>query len=85
MFKSIELSFASSEHMYNIASNAALLESIASDIANQQSIGKRRCMSEKIFGQKRIWDAMEKCKLQTFKSSGVMIKTKIEEKLIELK
>ena len=85
MFKSIELSFASSEHMYNIASNAVLLESIASDIANQQSIGKRRCMSEKIFGQKRIWDTMEKCKLQTFKSSGVMIKTKIEEKLIELK
>ena len=28
---------------------------------------------------------MKKCKLQTFKSSGVMIKTKIEEKLIELK
>ena len=28
---------------------------------------------------------MKKCKLQTFESSGVMIKTKIEEKLLESK
>ena len=41
--------------------------------------------SERIHGEKNIWDAMKKCKLQTFKSSGVMIKTKIEGKLIELK
>ena len=40
-FNSIELSFESSEHMYNIVSNAVLSESIASDIANQQSIGKK--------------------------------------------
>ena len=37
------------------------------------------------YGEKSIWDAMKKCKLQTFKSSGVMTKTKIEGKLIELK
>ena len=41
--------------------------------------------SERVYGEKSIWDAMKKCKLQTFKSSGVMIKTKIEGKLIELK
>ena len=35
-----------------------------------------------IYGEKSIWDAMKKCKLQTFKSLGVMIKTKIEGKLI---
>ena len=38
-----------------------------------------------IYGEKSIWDAMKKCKLQTFKSLGVMIKTKIEGKLIQLK
>ena len=70
-FKSIELSFESSEHMYNIASNAVLSESIASDIANQQSIGKKMYesfKSERIYGEKSIWEAMKKCKLQTFKS-----------------
>ena len=34
-FKSIKLSFESSEHMHIIASNAVLSECIASDIANQ--------------------------------------------------
>ena len=61
-FKSIELSFESSEHMYNIASNAVLSESIASDIANQQSIGKKmfeNFKSERIYGEKSIWDAMK--------------------------
>ena len=87
-FKSIETSFESSEHMYNIASNAVLSESVASDITNQQSIKKKMYesfKSERIYGEKSISDAMKKCKLQTFKSSGVMIKTKIEEKLIQLK
>ena len=87
-FNSIELSFESSEHMYNIVSNAVLSESIASDITNQQSIGKKmygNFKSERIYREKNVWDAMKKCKLQTFKSSGVMIKTKIEEKLIESK
>ena len=42
-FKSIETSFESSEHMYDITSNAVLSESVASDITNQQSI-KKRCM-----------------------------------------
>ena len=85
-FKSIELSFGSSEHVHNIASNAVLSESIASDIANQQSIGKsiwiclKGCMERKAFG------TLQKMgKLQTFKSAGVMIKTKIEGKLFELK
>ena len=41
--------------------------------------------SERIYGEKSILDAMKKCKLQTFKSSGAMTKTKTEEKLIELK
>ena len=41
--------------------------------------------SERIYEEKSIWDAMKKLKLQTFISSGVMIKTKIEGKLIELK
>ena len=41
--------------------------------------------SEMIYGVKSIWDAMKKCKLQAFKSSGVIIKMKIEGKLIELK
>ena len=41
--------------------------------------------SERIYGEKRIWDAMKKFKLQIFKSSGVMIKTKIEGRLIKLK
>ena len=65
-----------------------MLESIASDIANQQSIGKKikeSFKSERIYGEKSTWDAMKKCKLQTFKSLGVMIKTKIEGKLIMLK
>ena len=80
-FKSIELSFESSEHTYNIASNAVLSGSISSDIANQQSIGKKvyeNFKSERIYGEKSIWDVMKKCKLQTFKSSGVMVKMKIE-------
>ena len=78
----------SSEHMYNIASNAVLSEGIASDIANQQSIGKKmyeNFKTERIYGEKSIWDTMKKCKLQTFKSSGVMNKTKIEGKLIKFK
>ena len=86
-FKSIEISFESSEHMYNIASNDVLSESVASDITNQQSIGKKMYesfKSERIYGEKSISDDMKMCKLQTFKSSGVMIKTKIEAKLIEL-
>ena len=85
-FKSIDLSFESCEHMYNIPSDAVLLESITSDIANQQSTGKKMYepfKSERIYGEKSIWDAMKKYKLQIFKSSGVMFKTKIEEKLIE--
>ena len=87
-FKSIKISFESSEHMYNIASNDVLSESVASDITNQQSIGKKMYesfKSERIYGEKSISDDMKMCKLQTFKSSGVMIKTKIEEKLIQLK
>ena len=70
-FKSIETSFESSEHMYNIASNAVLSESVASDITNQQSIKKKMYesfKSERIYGEKSISDAMKKCKLQTFKS-----------------
>ena len=62
-FKSIELSLESSEHMYNIASNAVLLECIASDIANQQSIRKKMhesFNSERIYGEKSILDAMKK-------------------------
>ena len=54
-FKSIELSFQSSEYMYNIASNAALLESIASNIANKQIIGKKmyeNFKSERTYGEK---------------------------------
>ena len=42
----------------------------------------KKFKSKGIYGEKSIWDAMKKCKLQTFKSSGVMIKTKIEGKLI---
>ena len=87
-FKSIEISFESSEHMYNIASNDVLSESVASDVTNQQSIGKKMyesLKSEGIYGEKSISDGMKMCKLQTFKSSAVMIKTKIEEKLIQLK
>ena len=63
--------------MHNIASNAVLSESIASNFANQQSRGKKiyeSFKSERIYGEKRIWDAMKNCKLQTFKSSRVMIK-----------
>ena len=41
--------------------------------------------TERIYGDKSIWDTMKKCKLQTFKSSGVMNKTKIEGKLIKFK
>ena len=65
-----------------------MLESIASDIANQQGIGKKikeSFKSERIYGEKSTWDAMKKCKLQTFKSLAVMIKTKIEGKLTMLK
>ena len=53
--KSIELSFQSSEHMYNIASNAVLLESIPLNIANQQIIGKKmyeNFKSERIYEEK---------------------------------
>ena len=44
----------------------------ASNIADQQSIRKKmheNIKSESIYGKKSIWDAMKKCKLQTFKSS----------------
>ena len=49
--------------MYNIGSNAVLLECIASDIANQQSIRKKmheNFNSERIYGEKSILDAMKK-------------------------
>ena len=53
--------------MYNIASNAVLLESIASNIANQQIIGKKmyeNFKSEIIYGEKAFgtpWKSA-KCK-----------------------
>ena len=62
-FKSIELSLESSEHMHSIV---VLSESIASNITNQYSIGKKmyeNFKSERIYGEKSIWDAMKKCKL----------------------
>ena len=68
-FRSIELSLESSEHMYNITSNAVLTESITLDTANQQSKGKKmheNFKSEMIYGEESIWDDMKKCKLQTF-------------------
>ena len=41
--------------------------------------------SKMIYEEKNNCDDMKKCELKTFKSSGVMIKTKIKIKLIELK
>ena len=62
-FKSLKLSFESSEHMYNIASNTVLSESIASYITSQQNIGKKmyeNFQSEGIYGEKNVSDAMQK-------------------------
>ena len=86
-FKSIEFPFESSEHMI-ILLQMLFYREVLHQILTINSIGKKmyeNIKSERIYGEKRIWDAMKMCKLQTFKSSGATIKTKIEGKLIELK
>ena len=87
-FQSLDVSYANSDNVYNIVSNAVLPESIAPDVLDQENIGKNMYqdfLSERIYGEKSIWDTMKKRKLLTFKSSGTTIKTKIEGKVVELK
>ena len=60
--QSLDVSYANSDYVYNIVLNAVLPESIAPDVLDQENIGKNMYqdfISERIYGEKGIWDTMK--------------------------
>lgn len=81
--------FASTEdHLMNFITKAIMPNTVAVDILNCVNIGEaeyRKFVSERIEGQKNLWDKMTKLKLQTWKDASKATKVKLPTKEIELK
>ena len=78
-FESLHVRFANFKCVYNIVSNAVVSENIAAVIMALEKIGTQMCpdfKSDRIQGQKSIWESRKKWKVLTFKSSGITEKVK---------
>ena len=82
------LDFKDNASVFNAVSKAVLSAETATDILSHEDIGKEMYKSfvdERVEGEVSIWSTMRKRNLKTFRIQGKSIKTKIGEKLVQLK
>ena len=85
MMEILDVTFADSQSVYNIVSEAVLSEQAESDIITHVAIGTemyKTFLNERVTGERSRWEKMKKRKMLTFKSSGKTLKTKLEGKLL---
>ena len=74
--------------VFNIATKAVLPETTASELLNQQQIGQElyeTFSNERIKGEVSLWSPIKKRNLKTFETVSKAIKTKVGEKIVQLK
>ena len=83
-----DVSFKSTDNVYNVVSKAVLLPDAAKEFLDQEKIGQTlydSFIAERINGESSVWSAMKKRKLQTFKLQPKTIQSKVGDKVIQLK
>ena len=88
VFDTFDLDFKENGSVFNVLSKAVLPAETASDILCHEDIGKemyRSFVDDRIKGEVSIWSPMKKRNLKTFRTQGKTIKTKIGEKVVQLK
>ena len=81
-----DVSFKSTDNVYNVVSKAVLLPDAA--MLDQEKIGQTlydSFIAERINGESSVWSPMKKRKLQTFKLQPKTIRSKVGDKVIQLK
>ena len=76
-----------SENVCNIVSKAILRSDILEDVLEHEEIGKilyTDFIEQRLRGEKSVLEPMQKRNLKTFKSMNKIVKTKVQEKVIEL-
>ena len=84
----LNLDFSNSEKVYSIVSKATLRSNILEGVSEHKEIDKNSYtyfIEQQLRGEKSVWGQMQKCNLETFKSMSKVVKTKVQEKVIELK
>ena len=77
-----------SERVYKIVSKATLSSDILENVLEHKKMSKTfyiHFIEQRLRGEKSVLEPMQKCNLKTFKSLNRVIKTKVQEKVIELK
>ena len=73
--------------VYSIISKAILTSDILDNVLEHEEIGKTLYtdfIEQRLRGEKSVWEPMQKCNLETFKSMNKIVKTKVQEKVVEL-
>ena len=87
-YHTFNLDFNDNASVFDAFSKAVLPVETATDILSHEDIGKEMYKSfvyKRIKGEVSIWSTMKKRNLKTFDIQGKSIKTKIGEKLAQLK
>ena len=80
--------FLGSEKVYNIVSKAILRSDILENVSKHEGTGRKLytdLIEQRFRGEKSVWEPMQKCNLKTFQYMNNVVKTKVQEKVIELK
>ena len=83
-----EVSFEQSENVFNVVSKRVLPVEESKEFLNHAEIGEKlyqKFVKERIQGDSSVWDPMKRNNLKTFKDNSKSIKTKVGEKMIEIK
>ena len=87
-FEKFSVSFEESDYVLNLVTKAVLLDKSEKDVLERDTEGEAMFATfstERLAGDKSIWEKMSKRNLLTFKSSSKTMKIKLKDKIIQLK
>ena len=88
VMESFSFGFEETDCVHNVVSKAVLPQSIANDVLNHSTIGEnlyKAFIGDRINGATSIWAPMKKCRLGSFKIQVKSIRSKVGEKMVQLK
>ena len=88
VYENQEIDFSNTDDVFNIVTKVVLPPSKASIFIAHDSIGEElyiKFKEERLQGDWSVWDPMKKRKMPTFANTSKSSKTKVDDKIVEIK
>ena len=88
VYENHEVDFSNTDDVFNIVTKVVLPPSKASIFSAHDSIGEElynKFKEERLQGDRSVWDPMKKRKMPTFADTSKSYKTKVDDKIVEIK